>query len=73
MHRPPPEAMRLRRSTVEHTYAALTYQIVEKPRFLLRGLAGAATEISLATMAYNLKRAMNALGLAALLGAAQAA
>lgn len=69
----PPEAMRLRRSTVEHPYAALKYQIFEKPRFLLRGLAGAATEISLATMAYNLKRAMNALGRAALLRVVQAA
>lgn len=63
-----PEAMRLRRSTVEHPYAALKYQIFEKPRFLLRGLRGAATEISLATLAYNLKRASNALGQAALLG-----
>lgn len=57
-----PEAMRLRRSTVEHPYAALKYRIFEKPRFLLRGLSGAAAEISLATLVYNLKRAMNAVG-----------
>lgn len=63
-----PEAMRLRRCTVEHPYAALKYQIFEKPRFLLRGLAGAQTEISLATLAYNLKRAMNAIGPSALMG-----
>lgn len=62
-----PEAMRLRRSTVEHPYAALKYQIFEKPRFLLRGLAGAAAEISLATLVYNLKRAMNAVGHATLM------
>jgi transposase len=31
-------------------------------RFLLRGLAGAKTEISLATMAYNLKTMVNVLG-----------
>lgn len=62
-----PEAMRLRRCTVEHPYAALKYQIFEKPRFLLRGLAGASTEISLATLVYNLKRAMNAMGPAMLL------
>lgn len=68
-----PEAMRLRRCTVEHPYAALKYQIFEKPRFLLRGLAGAATEISLATMAYNLKRALNALGPSALLRAVRSA
>ncbi len=68
-----PEAMRLRRCTVEHPYAALKYQIFEKPRFLLRGLAGAATEIALATMAYNLKRALNALGPSALLRAVRSA
>ncbi|MGM9512999.1 hypothetical protein ACS5PK_01975 [Roseateles sp. DB2] len=62
-----PEAMRLRRSTVAHCYAALKYQIFERPRCLLRRLAGAATEVSLATRAYKLKRAMNALGRAALL------
>ncbi|HET8870695.1 MAG TPA: IS1182 family transposase [Aquabacterium sp.] len=67
------EAMRLRRSTVEHPYAALKYQIFEKPRFLLRGLEGAATEISLATLAYNFKRAVNALGPQALLTAIQSA
>lgn len=60
-----PEAMRLRRCTVEHPYAALKYQIFEKPRFLLRGLTGARTEKSLATLACKLKRAMNAVGRAA--------
>lgn len=62
-----PEAMRLRRCTVEHPYAALKYQIFEKPRFLLRGLAGASTEILLATLVYNLKCAINAMGPAMLL------
>jgi transposase len=55
-------AMRLRRSTVEHPFGTLKYRIFGHPRFLLRGLAGAQTEISLATMAYNLKRMMNVLG-----------
>jgi len=57
-----PTAMRLRRSTVEHPFGTLKYRIFGHPRFLLRGLAGAQTEISLATMAYNLKRMMNVLG-----------
>lgn len=57
-----PEAMRLRRSTVEHPFATLKYRIFGHPRFLLRGLAGAQTEISLATMAYNLKRMIGVLG-----------
>jgi transposase len=57
-----PEAMRLRRSTVEHPFATLKYRILGHPRLLLRGLAGAQTEISLATVAYNLKRMINVLG-----------
>lgn len=63
MHqRATPEAMRLRRSTVEHSFGTLKYRIFGHPRFLLRGLAGAQTEMSLATMAYNLKRMINILG-----------
>ena len=54
-----PEAMRLRRSLVEHPFAALKYHIFGHPRFLLRG---AQTEISLGVMAYNLKRMINAVG-----------
>jgi len=57
-----PEMMRLRRSTVEHPFAALKYHIFGHPRFLVRGLAGAQTEISLATMVYNLKRMLKVLG-----------
>src|SRR5882724_4319573 len=57
-----PEMMRLRRSTVEHPFASLKYHIFGHPRFLLRGLKGAQTEISLATMVYNLRRMMNVLG-----------
>jgi len=63
MHeRATPEAMRLRRCTVEHPFAALKYQIFEKARFLMRGLEGAGTEIALATLAYNFKRALAMLG-----------
>jgi transposase len=57
-----PAVMRLRRSTVEHPYATLKYRIFGHPRLLLRGLTGARTEISLAVMAYNLKRMVNILG-----------
>jgi len=61
MHeRATPEAMRLRRSTVEHPFATLKYRIFAHPRFLLRGRNGAQTEMSLAVLAYNLKR--NVLG-----------
>src|SRR5713101_7196738 len=48
-----PEVMRLRRSIVEHPFANLKYRIFGHPRFLLRGLRGAQTEISLAVVAYQ--------------------
>jgi transposase len=57
-----PEAMRLRRSTVEHPFATIKYRIFGHPRLLMRGLSGARTEIGIATMAYNLKRITNVLG-----------
>lgn len=63
MHqRATPQVMRLRRSTVEHPFANLKYRIFGHPRFLMRGLRGTHTEISLAVMAYNLKRMVNILG-----------
>jgi transposase len=63
MHqRATPQAMRLRRSTVELPFAVLKYRIFGHPRLLLRGTGGAQTEISLAAMAYNLKRMVNLLG-----------
>lgn len=61
-----PEAMRLRRSTVEHPFATIKYRIFGHPRLLMRGLSGAKAEIGLATMAYNLKRMTNVLGAAKL-------
>ena len=61
------EAMRLRRSTVEYPFALLKYCIFGHPRFLVRGLRGAQTEISLAVMVYNLKRMINVVGAARLL------
>ena len=49
-------------NAVELPFAALKYRIFGHPRFLLRGLAGAQTEINLATLVYNLKRMLNVLG-----------
>ncbi len=46
---------------MEHPFATIKYRIFGHPRFLLRGLAGAQTEISLATLVYNLKRMLNIL------------
>lgn len=63
MHqRATPDAMRKRRCTVEHPFAGLKYRIFGHPRLLMRGLAGAAAEIAIATTVWNLKRAMAMLG-----------
>jgi Transposase DDE domain len=64
-------AMRLRQSVVEHPFATIKYRILGHPRLLLRGRAGAHTELSLAVMAYNLKRMANVLGTAHLTQALQ--
>jgi transposase len=61
-----PEAMRLRRSTVEHPFATIKYRIFGHPRLLMRGLIGARAEIGIATMVYNLKRITNVFGAAKL-------
>lgn len=53
-----PAAMRLRRSTVEHPFGTLKCLIFGQRRFLLSGCGGAQTEISLATVACNLKQMM---------------
>jgi len=55
-------AMQLRRCTVEHPFAILKYIIFGHPRFLLRGLDGTRCEMSLAIMAYNLKRMLSVMG-----------
>ncbi|MHB1698620.1 MAG: IS1182 family transposase [Acidobacteriaceae bacterium] len=57
-----PEAMKLRRSTVEHPFATIKYRIFGHPRLLMRGLSDARIEIGIATMAYNLKPITKVLG-----------
>ena len=66
-----PAIMRLRRPIVEHPFSAIKYRIFGHPRLLLRGRAGARTEIGLAVMVYNLKRMANVLGTAQLAEALQ--
>jgi transposase len=58
-----PDAMALRRQTVEHPFGTLKYRIFSHGRFLLRGLRGAGAEMALAVLSYNLRRASNVLGL----------
>ncbi len=57
-----PDAMRQRRSTVEHPYGTIKDQILGNARLLMRGMAGARAELSLAVLAYNVKRVVNMKG-----------
>lgn len=57
-----PQMMRLRRQTVEHPFADIKHRILGNARLLMRGLSGARSELSLAVLAYNLKRVFNMKG-----------
>jgi transposase len=58
-----PQAMTLRRRTIEHVYGTLK-QWMGSTHFLMRGLKHVATEMSLHVLAYNLKRVIKLLGMA---------
>ncbi|WP_426782722.1 IS1182 family transposase [Pseudomonas atacamensis] len=57
-----PEMTVSRRSIVEHPFGNLKQWLFGNARFLLRQLEGARAEMALAVNAYNLKRAINVLG-----------
>jgi transposase len=57
-----PEAMTLRRSTIEHVFGTLKHWM-GSVHFLMRTKAHVATEMSLHVLAYNLKRVMSILGM----------
>ena len=58
-----PDAMTVRRRTVEHVFGTLKHWM-GSTHFLTRGLPSVATEMSLQVLAYNLKRVMSILGIA---------
>lgn len=60
-----PDAMRLRRSLVEHVFGTIKVWM-GRARFRTRPLANVAAEMSLHVLAYNLKRAVVVLGTPAL-------
>lgn len=64
--------MELRREIVEHPFAGIKW-LMGHPRFLLRGLVKAKSELALSVLGYNLKRTINILGVPALLKALQPA
>jgi capsular polysaccharide biosynthesis protein len=56
-----PDASRMRRSTVEHTFGTLKAWM-GSTHFLTRTLPRVSTEMSLHVLAYNMKRALQLLG-----------
>ncbi len=63
-----PEAMRLRRQTVEHVFGTLKAWM-GSTHFLTRTLPRVRTEMSLQVLAYNLKRVIKILGTRQLIAA----
>jgi transposase len=65
-----PDAMRVRRRTVEHVFGTVK-DWMGRTHFKTRGFERVATEMSLHVLAYNLKRAIAVLGTEQLIGAMQ--
>jgi hypothetical protein len=63
-----PDAMTIRRSTVEHVFGTLKHWM-GPAHFLTRTLGRVSTEMSLQVLAYNLKRVINILGVAGMMKA----
>jgi len=63
-----PDAMTIRRSTVEHVFGTVKHWM-GPAHFLTRTLRRVSTEMSLQVLTYNLKRVMNILGIAGTLKA----
>lgn len=66
-----PDAMRIRRQTVEHPFGTLKAWM-GATHFLTRGLKRVSTEMSLQILAYNLKRVISIIGVGGLLQAIRA-
>jgi len=61
-----PDAMRIRRQTVEHPFGTIKAWMGAS-HFLTRGLKRVSAEMSLHVLAYNLKRMISSLGVRPLL------
>ena len=66
-----PQAMRVRRETVEHTFGTLKMRM-GATHFLMKRLPKVATEMALHVLAYNLTRVMNIMGTQPLMAAIRA-
>jgi transposase len=63
-----PDAMRLRKQLVEHPYGTIKHWM-GSTHFLMKRLENVQTEMSLHVLAYNMKRAINILGVPAMMAA----
>jgi len=63
-----PEAMRVRRETVEHPFGTLKARMGTTP-LLMKTLPKVSTEIALSVLGYNLTRVLNIFGVKPLLAA----
>ena len=66
-----PDAMRLRRETVEHPFGTIKMRM-GATHFLMKRLKNVRTEMALNVLAYNLTRVMNIIGIRPLMAAIQA-
>src|SRR6184192_1450199 len=66
-----PQAMRVRRETVEHPFGTLKMRM-GATHFLMKRLPKVATEMALHVLAYNLTRVMNIMGVQPLMAAIRA-
>ena len=66
-----PELLDRRREVVEHPFGSIKQWMYQGP-FLMRGLANVRAEFSLTALAYNLRRALNILGIEAMTAAVAA-
>ena len=63
-----PELLGRRRETVEHPFGSIK-QWMNQGAFLMKGLENVRAEFSLTALAYNLRRAINLLGVTAMVAA----
>lgn len=66
-----PDAMNIRRRTVEHPFGTLKAWMGHT-HFLTKGLEKVSTEMSLAVLAYNLKRMISIMGVKPLIATIKA-
>ena len=66
-----PQAMRVRRETVEHPFATLKMRM-GATHFLCKTLPKVATEMALSVLGYNFTRVLNIVGVKALVAAVRA-